>query len=336
MKKLYYLLFGVFIFSCSSEMENESNPQNLNSEISNENLFLDKIREGTNSTEGITIKLLSYSKKSEIADTDDKLSLISEITNEKKFNFFSYDMNDKNYSDLELVNISEIKNSNVHNKQKLVSTFESALKKTNSFLKEKIDIGFTTYEISWEINGNFTKSLAIFNGEEFIYDNFISNLTTYDVKEIYPDKSYTKVSDSKSSSDIRTIIIGGRSISAYFMGGVDRGTADVTTRATYEVTCQPGGTGASYCQANLLGLDTDASCDMTWGSCDVQYRVDGPTSGTSTNGQVKYGMFLATTGISVSLTYNGSQFLIGGTADFESMKFAVGEYSYYTAAFPLD
>lgn len=137
MKKLYYLLFGVFIFSCSSEMENESNPQNLNSEISNENLFLDKIREGTNSTEGITIKLLSYSKKSEIADTDDKLSLISEITNEKKFNFFSYDMNDKNYSDLELVNISEIKNSNVHNKQKLVSTFESALKKTNSFFKRK-------------------------------------------------------------------------------------------------------------------------------------------------------------------------------------------------------
>src|SRR5699024_9342107 len=226
-------------------------------------IFLDQIRSGLDSIGNDKIKLLSYHKLYSINSEEKKLDLISNILHKENFTFFSYDPKDitleglkvRTYESIEKQqNFSKVDNEN----------FKQIMLQNQNVLKDIIKVNHSVYAVNWEINGKKLISYAVFNESEFVYDNLISNIIVYDINTIESSKKH-KVLNQKSDSQVRTYNIGGRSISAYFMGGIDRGSAQVTSSVTYVVTFLPGGSGQSNCMIDVLGVNTDAAWTMIWG-----------------------------------------------------------------------
>ena len=175
-------IFLFLLFSCKSDVLNETID---NSHLVQEkNLFLEKITEGIDSTNNISLKLLSYEKINDIDSQEEKNSLISEIVDKDNFYFFNYDTSDKTFSDLKVYKFDELSNLNLVSKHEFYKQFEGALKSNSDALEKIVNIGYSIYTLNWEVQNEKINTLAIFNGGEFVYDNLLSNLITFESKKI--------------------------------------------------------------------------------------------------------------------------------------------------------
>lgn len=331
-----FLALVIILPSC----EFENNEYTSSSAIINQdkNIFLKGIKEGIDKTEGISINLLSYNKVDEINSEAERKTIISTIVSKDNFYFFDYNPSDKTFSDLKIYKSDELVKLNPINKHESAKKLEDALKYNTNFLDKIIKLGYAVYTVNWKVQDKTVSSLAIFNNNEFVYDNLLSNLITFNVEKLPAQKKSTRFNNKPSTTtDIRSASIGGVSISAYYLGGYyNRGTAEINSTANYRVECMPGGTGSSYCKPYMLSIDTNASSYMIWGRSDAQYRLTGGAEGYTAQGKVKYAMYLCTSSVQASITYSNSQFIISESGDFSTMKSAIGEFSYFAEALPLE
>ena len=335
MKPIYTLLFLLILIS-SCSIENDV------SEIKREkekNPFLEKIIEGINTTEGISISLVDYERVYNIETEQQRKMLISSITSKNNFYFFDYNPHDKTFCDLETYKYNDLIKLKSANKEAAEEKIEKALTFNTDFLDGTIELGCTVYSINWIIQNKELHSLAIFNGNEFVYDNFISNLVTFEVKELtYKDTPRRHIITKSATSEVKSAILNGRTISADFPGGmVSRGTATVETVGTYKTECMPGGQGESYCRNYLIFADTDAHCNMIWGECDAQFSKLSGGNGYEGRGEIAYGMFLHTNNVEASISFTGNEFFITSSAigRWDTMAMAAGSYSYSVEALPF-
>jgi len=335
MKGIHYILI-LFLITLSSFATYE-NCVSKNSEASpkNDNIFLNKIIKGIENTKNIKIGLLSYRPVGKIKSSDEKESFIADMVSKENFYFLNYDSHDKSFRDLKVNKFESLQNLIPTHQEEFEKGFEIILEMNSQFLNKNLQIGFSIYKINWEMDGKRFNTLAVFNDQEFVYDNIISNLINFEIDDILPGKKAIQ-KNSKSTSNFNRVSLGGRSISQYYMGGVHKGTATVKSWANYRVDCEPSGAGADYCKPYLLSVDTETYCDMTRGNCDANYRVIGKREGYNAQGKVNFGLYLAgSIGDSASMTYDGAQFQINGSGNYNNiMKFA-GQYSYFASDLPL-
>ena len=335
MKGIHYILI-LFLITLSSFATYENCVSKMpETTFKKENLFLNEIIKGIESTKNIKIGLLSYRRVGKIKSSDEKKSFITDMVSKENFYFLNYDSHDKSFRDLKVNKLEALKNPIPSHQEEFEKEFESILEKNSQFLNRNLQIGFSIYKIKWEVDGNRFITLAVFNDQDFVYDNIISNLINFEIDDILPGKKPTE-KDSKSTSDFKRVSLGGRSISQYYMGGVHKGTATVKSWANYRVDCEPGGAGADHCKPYLLSVDTETYCDINLGNCDANYRVIGKREGYNAQGKVNFGLYLTgSLGDSATMTYDGSHFQINGSGNYNNiMKFA-GQYSYFASSLPL-